>query len=102
MRGPPRLADCLHALEQFRIHWCREPRRLLLLIWLALVPDGSARVERVGQRLGQARLGHPELVSQFHVAPHARRVHAIRAPDKIEDRSLDRLQELALPHSLEA
>ncbi len=52
--------------------------------------------KRVGQDLGHAGLGEPELVRDGGIAPGAGGVEGESAPDGLEVRALHRLQELAL------
>jgi len=95
-------ADRLDALEQIRVDRRFESRRLLLLVSLALVADGAAGIERIGQDLRESSLGQAEFVSEIRVTPGAGRIQLEGTADAIEIRPFNQSQQLALPYSREA
>ncbi|MGA3057413.1 MAG: hypothetical protein ABSE70_05155 [Candidatus Limnocylindrales bacterium] len=113
--GPPRIglgangvgcpapgAYRLDTVEKGRIDRCCEPGGTLLLIEPALVADGPAGIQGIGQDLSQPGLGEAQLIGQSGIAPGARGIHLERTADQVKLGTFPRLQELTLPHSREA
>lgn len=89
--GSASLADRLDSLEQSRVDRSLEAGRLLFLIGLALVTDRPAGIQRIGQDLGQTRLGQAEFVGEVRVAPGTCGIQLEGTPGAIEVRPLDRV-----------